>query len=185
MTLIAGLGNPGKKFKNTRHNIGFEVIDRLKKEKGFPGFRLSKKFQAKISRGSLNKKKVLLIKPQTFMNNSGESLKKLTSFYKKKNLIVIHDDIDLPLGKIKISREKGSAGHKGVQSIIDKLKTQDFTRFRVGILPKKEKPEELERFVLKKFTKEEKKIIKEAIKKIIPEIEKFLKIKKVKNKVLT
>ena len=172
MIIIIGLGNPGQEFKNTRHNIGFEVLDKIKEENDFPDFAFSKKFNAQISEGILNQEKTILAKPQTFMNDSGKSVKQLTDYYKvkEKALIVIHDDIDVALGKIKISEDSSSAGHKGVQSIIDKLKTKDFYRFRIGILPTKGKPEETEKFVLKKFTKKEKEIIKETIKKIAEKI---------------
>jgi len=138
MILIAGLGNPGKKYQGTRHNIGFLVIDQLK---------------------TLNPEGVVLAKPQTFMNNSGKAVKSLLGDYKEKpeNLIVVHDDIDLPLGKIKIAKDRGAAGHKGVESIIKELKTKNFTRLRIGIQPKSGKPRKSEIFVLQKFKKEEEK----------------------------
>ena len=99
MYVIIGLGNPGKKYELTRHNIGFEIIDQFAKENKFPEFRLSKKFNALISENIINNKKIILAKPQTFMNNSGQSAKALFSFYKSKELIIVHDEIDLPLGK--------------------------------------------------------------------------------------
>jgi len=157
MILIVGLGNPGKKFQNTRHNVGFKVIDELKKEKP---------------------EGVVLAKPKTFMNQSGKAVRKLMSKIKcqMSNLWVIHDDIDIPIGKFKISFGRGSAGHKGVQSIIDELGTKDFWRLRIGICPKTGKPKNVEKFVLQKFTKKEEKTIKEVIKKVIPEItQKFTK----------
>lgn len=153
MILIIGLGNPGKKYKYTRHNVGFQVIDKL----------------AKIKR-----KGWILAKPQTFMNQSGKAVKALIKFNKTKpeNLWIIHDDIDLPLGKIRISKGRGSAGHKGVQSIINELGTKDFWRLRIGVSPKSGKPQNVEKFVLQNFTKSEEKIIKEVIKETIQEIEK-------------
>ena len=148
MKLIIGLGNPGTKYEKTRHNIGFMVLDVLIKNEQF------------------DSKKVKLIKPQTFMNNSGQEVKKITDYYKIKpeDIIVIHDDIDLPLGKIKIQQNRSSAGHKGVQSIIDSLGTKDFTRMRIGIRPE-ELIQETEKFVIQKFTQEEQDIINETIKK--------------------
>jgi len=165
MILIVGLGNPGKKYQKTRHNIGFRVIDKLK---------------------PLNLKGVILAKPQTFMNLSGKAVKKLMSNVKcqMSNLWVIHDDIDLPLGKIRISKGRSSAGHKGVESIIRELKTKNFVRFRVGIQPKTGKPRNPEKFVLQKFNKEEEKIIKEVIEKAVEAIEFSLKegLEKAQNK---
>ncbi|OGZ21766.1 MAG: hypothetical protein A3D46_00675 [Candidatus Nealsonbacteria bacterium RIFCSPHIGHO2_02_FULL_43_13] len=148
MILITGLGNPGKEYEKTRHNVGFRVIDELAKEKP---------------------NDIVLLKPQTFMNNSGEAVSKAVNFYKIKpaDLWVIHDDIDLLLGELKISKNRGSAGHKGVDSIIKKLGTRDFNRVRIGICPAEGKPEAVEKFVLQNFTKTEEKIIQEIIPKII------------------
>jgi len=165
--IIVGLGNPGEKYKNTRHNIGFLVIDKFKEMNNFPEFKLSKKFNSLISEDLINSEKVILAKPRTFMNNSGKAVKALTNFYKTKDLFVVHDDIDLPLGKIKIAKSRGSAGHKGVESIVREIGTKDFIRFRIGIQPTKIKPKNIEKFVLQKFNKEEKKIVKEVIKKAV------------------
>ena len=165
MMIIVGLGNPETKYKNTPHNIGFEAIDRIAKENNFPDFKLSKKFKAIIS----EKDDTILVKPETYMNNSGQSVAKLVKFYKTKDLTVIHDDIDLPLGKIRVSQNRGSAGHKGIESIIKELGTKDFKRIRIGIQPEK-KIINIERYVLTKFTKEAKQLIIESIKKTLEEI---------------
>ena len=156
MIIIVGLGNLGKKYTKTRHNLGFRVIDELK---------------------SLNLEKAILAKPKTFMNLSGKAVKLLVARYRLPvtNLLVIHDDIDLPLGKIKISVGRGAAGHKGVESIIKELKTKNFVRFRIGICPKIGKPKNPEKFVLQKFNKEEEKIVKEVIKKTAEAVEFFLR----------
>lgn len=156
MTIIVGLGNPGKKFEKTRHNVGFRVIDELSKQK-MRGF--------------------IIAKPQTFMNNSGKAVKALVNFYKTKpeDLWIIHDDLDLPIGKIKVAKGRGSAGHKGVESIIKELKTKDFNRLRIGTCPQTGKPKHVEEFVLQNFTKQEEKILKEVIKQVITEIDKFVK----------
>ncbi len=169
MIIIVGLGNPGKKYKNTRHNVGFQAIDEFARENNFPEFRLSKKYNSLIS----EKENIVLVKPQTFMNNSGLAIKKIiqNSKFKIQNSIVIHDDIDLPLGKIRISKNRGSAGHKGVESIIREIGTKDFTRFRIGITPASAKAsagkaKNIEKYVLQKFDKEEEKIIKQVIQEI-------------------
>jgi len=192
MILIVGLGNPGKKFEKTRHNLGFLIIENLKlKIENFSDWRYEKKFKAEISRGKIDNQKVILAKPQTFMNNSGKAVKLLIRNLPRKltnsamaeltsiieNLWVVHDDIDLPLGKIKIVKNRGAAGHKGVQSIIDELGTKNFVRFRVGIKPTThyKLPTTIERFVLKKFDKEEEKILKEVIKRTCQAIETAIK----------
>jgi PTH1 family peptidyl-tRNA hydrolase len=151
MILIAGLGNPKKEYERTRHNIGFRVIDELAKDKP---------------------NDVVLIKPQTFMNNSGEAVNEAVNFYKIKpaDLWIVHDDVDLPMGEFKISKNRGSAGHKGVESIIKKLGTKDFNRVRIGICPLRGKPEAVEKFVLQNFTKTEEKTIKEVIERTIQTI---------------
>lgn len=154
MILIVGLGNPGKEYEKTRHNAGFMVLDEFAKTHDFPAFKLSKKHSSFISEGILDQVKVVLAKPQTFMNNSGKAVKSLLG-KTKSDLVVIHDDIDIPLGKVKVSRGSGSAGHKGVDSIIQALGTKDFTRIRIGILPPTGKPKDVENFVLKNFKKEE------------------------------
>ena len=186
MIIIIGLGNPGKKFEKTRHNLGFRIVNQFAKEKKFPKFRFSKKFDSLISERFLNREKIVLAKPKTFMNESGKAIKALIKNYKLKigNLIVLHDDVDLPLEKIKIVKNHGAAGHKGVQSIIDELKTKNFVRFRIGIQPKTGKPKNVEKFVLQKpseagdetksqrpFTKKEEKILKEVIKRTCQAIE--------------
>lgn len=179
MILIVGLGNPGKKFEKTRHNLGFQIIDEFARNCKFPDFKLEKKFLAEISQEGITGKKIILAKPQTFMNNSGKSVKSLIRNWKLeiRNLVVIHDDIDLPLGEIKISKGRGSAGHKGVQSIINELGTKNFVRFRIGINPKPYTldPKTLDKFVLQKFNKEEGKVLKEVIEKTCQAIEMAVK----------
>lgn len=191
MKLIVGLGNPGKKYKDTRHNLGFLVLDKLSKKNHFPEFKSSKKFKSLILRHSFSRKRIILAKPQTFMNESGKAVKILAAGYKisptgsgkpqqATNIFVVHDDIDLGLGKIKIVKNRGAAGHKGVQSIIKEIKTKNFVRFRIGIKPnyKTMKPFShlaIESFVLKKFTKAEKKVINNSIKNCVKAIEITLK----------
>lgn len=162
MIIIVGLGNPGRKFEKTRHNIGFMAVNFFAKKNELPDFELSKKHGSEISQ----KGKVMLAKPQTFMNNSGIAVKKLMAQNKKADLVVIHDDIDLPIGKIKIVKNRGSAGHKGVESIIKTVGNKNLARIRVGIAPLKGKARAPESFVLKNFTEEEQKIVAKTIKKI-------------------
>jgi PTH1 family peptidyl-tRNA hydrolase len=171
MKLIIGLGNPKREYRNTYHNLGFLALDFIKNKRGFSRWQLKKNLEAKISKGRINREKIILAKPQTFMNRSGEAVSLLLKNLKLKteNLWVIHDDIDLSLGKIKISKNRGSAGHKGVQSIIDSLGSKNFYRIRIGIFdrPISEKNKELtQKYVLKKLNKKEKerlpKIIEEA-----------------------
>jgi len=177
MILIIGLGNPGPKFEKTRHNTGFRVVDEFAKENNYPGFEFSKKFKAEISEEKINGEEIMIAKPQTFMNESGQAVKLLTRTYKleAKNLIIVHDDIDLPIGKIRIIKNRGAAGHKGVESIIKYLGEKNFVRFRIGIQPRSGKPKNVEKFVLQRFNKEEEKILKPAIEKTVEAIEFFLK----------
>jgi len=178
MILIVGLGNPGKKYQKTRHNIGFLVVESLKlKVKSFSNWKKIKRFQAEISKGKINNQEILLAEPQTFMNLSGKAVKLLTKTYnlKPETLFIIHDDIDLPLGKIRIVKNRGAAGHKGVESIIKELGTKNFIRFRIGIQPKFGKPKNPEKFVLQKFSEGEAGTVKEVIKKTAEAIEFSLK----------
>lgn len=162
MFLIAGLGNPGKDYDGTRHNIGFSTITRMC---DIYGISLNtKKFKALCGAGVIAGQKVLLLQPQTFMNLSGESLREAMDFYKLQNseVIVIYDDISLPVGKIRV-RGKGSAGgHNGIKSIISHLGGDDFYRIRIGV---GEKPEgwDLADYVLGRFPKEELPIMRESV----------------------
>lgn len=133
MQLVIGLGNPGPEYQDTRHNIGFQVVDKLAHELGpkTVNWQLDSKHQALVAPLS----SVILVKPQTFMNASGTAVASLVRYYKLKpaDILLIHDDLDLPLGKIRIRQKGGSAGHNGVQSIIDALGSDAFTRVRLGI----------------------------------------------------
>lgn len=131
--LLVGLGNPGREYRETRHNVGFMVIDRFAQEAGISLSRVQQK--AIVGLGNVGDHKVLLAKPQTFMNLSGESVAALVRFYKipLDQLIVVHDDLDLPFGTLRIRPDGGSAGQKGMQSIISRLGTQQFPRMRFGI----------------------------------------------------
>ncbi len=179
MMYIIGLGNPGEEYDLTRHNTGRMAVQFFCKGKKFGGFEEDKKTQALKTEGKVGKEKVLAILPETFMNKSGNSLKKLiTSKKKAEGMVVIHDDIDLALGKFKISFGKGSAGHKGVESIMRAVKTKDFYRVRIGIIPataggklKKPHGEELLDFLMGKFKPKELEILEEVFEKITLELE--------------
>jgi len=134
MKLIVGLGNPGEKYKNTRHNIGFMVLDEIARKRGVV-MRLENQFESEKGDFNIGEERVMLVKPQTFMNNSGEAVSKLKNYYKidSEDIWVIHDDVDLELGKIRIVLGGSSAGHKGAQSVIDNIGTDRFWRIRVGV----------------------------------------------------
>ena len=162
MYLIAGLGNPGAKFEQTRHNVGFLTLDIFAEKWDIPIKKL--KFKSLYGEGSIHGEKVILVKPQTYMNLSGESIREWVNFYKipMDHLIVIQDDIDLPVGKLRI-RPKGSAGtHNGMKSIIYQLQRDDFPRIKIGV-GQQESGEDLAHYVLSGFLKEEKEIMEEAI----------------------
>ena len=133
MKIIIGLGNPGENYEKTRHNAGKMAVEHFAKKNKFQEWESSKKYQSLVSEDKIGKEKVLLLLPETFMNNSGKAVKEFSA----KNVIVMHDDIDLSLGKFKISIGRGHGGHKGVASIIRALKTKDFVRIRIGVAPRK------------------------------------------------
>ncbi len=173
MYIIVGLGNPGEEYESTHHNTGRMIISDFAKQHDFPEWVFDKKSNALKSEGKIGKEKVMLLLLETFMNNSGNAVAKfITSKKKAERLIVVHDDLDLPLGRFKISFAKHSAGHKGVESVIRKVKTNEFIRVRVGISPKK-KPDgkDLLKLLLGKFSPKELPIFKKTIKKIIPALE--------------
>jgi PTH1 family peptidyl-tRNA hydrolase len=162
MKMFIGLGNPGSKYEQTRHNAGFMAIDALSKEWGIE-LSLEKKFKGHLGRGVVNGEKVLLLKPMTFMNLSGESVRAVMDFYEipVEDIVVMYDELDLPTGKIR-AREKGSAGgHNGMKSIISHVKTQNFKRIRIGIdrhprIPTVE-------YVLGRFSEGERAMLNQAI----------------------
>ena len=175
MKIIITLGNPGQQYANTRHNAGFIIADELQKSLGFSEFEKNSKFDALVCEKNLGGEKILLAKPQSFMNNSGQVVKKMLDFFKipKENLMVLHDDLDIELGAFKISLDSSAAGHNGVQSIIDNLGSQQFKRIRLGIEGAEKKKDRIipgEVFVLQDFSKEELELIKKLAKKIVGEL---------------
>jgi len=191
MLLFVGLGNPGEPYKNTRHNIGREIAEAARKEYKLPDFRFEKKWKALVSEGkigesrhevgtptSLSKskkvasgEKIALVLPETFMNKSGNAVGPITRFFKTKpkNIFIIHDDADLPLGRAKLSFGKNSAGHKGVESVMRALKTKEFWRLRVGIGGKRNIP--AEKIVLRKLSADEQKEAKKITRQTLETIE--------------
>lgn len=160
--IVVGLGNPGPRYDNTRHNVGFDTIDLLSHKYGIKVSKL--KHKALIGDGKIEEKKVILVKPQTFMNLSGESVRDILNWYKipLKNLIIIYDDIDLEPGKIRV-RPKGSSGtHNGMRSVIYQIQSEDFPRIRIGI-GKAPEGWDLADYVLSKFNADDRKVISESI----------------------
>lgn len=131
--LIAGLGNPGTRYARSRHNVGFMIADRFAHSHHLDFTR--RRFNAQIAEGTVAGQRVMIVKPQTFMNSSGEAVGKLFAFYKiaPQDLLVIYDDLDLPLGKTRLRATGSSGGHHGMESIIARIRTSDFPRLRVGI----------------------------------------------------
>jgi PTH1 family peptidyl-tRNA hydrolase len=158
MYLIVGLGNPGQKYDNTRHNFGQRVLDFLA---GTQSWKTKQNYHHTIKLDD-----IILAKPDTYMNESGKAIHDLLKYYPEAELILVHDELDLPLGSLKIQKDISSAGHNGVKSVIDLTGTQDFIRIRLGI----DDPEVRGRmpgedFVLQKFTTDEEQIVKEVLEK--------------------
>lgn len=160
--VIVGLGNPGRKYRFTRHNVGFMAVDLLSVKHNIRVKKIG--FKGLYGKGEIHGEKVIILKPQTYMNDSGESIREIIEYYKIKleNLIIIYDDIDLPVGSLRI-RAKGSSGtHNGMKSIIYQLENQDFQRIRIGI-GKPDEHMDLKAYVLGKFTKEQEGIIAKMV----------------------
>ncbi len=158
MILIIGLGNPGAQFNHTRHNAGFEALDFFAEKNGFPEFSLSKKYDALVS----EKDDIVLAKPQTFMNESGKTAATMLKNTNDATLVVVHDDIDLELGKMKFSKDSGAGGHKGVASIIQHLGNNNFIRLKIGVATDERRAEEV---VLEKFSPTQQETLKPVIEK--------------------
>lgn len=162
MFLIVGLGNPEPEYSNTRHNMGFNVINEITKSTGITV--LKSKFNALYGNGEINNKKVVLVKPQTYMNLSGESIIKFKKFYKiqNKNIIVIYDDMDLNIGTIRIRKNGGAGTHNGMKSVVENLKSEEFPRIRLGIGTSENK-EDLINYVTGQIPKKEKEILDKEV----------------------
>jgi len=155
MKLIVGLGNPGKEYELTHHNVGFMALDKVANSFNIE-FKKTLKFNCDLAELIYNNDKVLFCKPLTFMNNSGESVYKISQFYKidSSDILVIHDDLDLPLAKLRIRHNGSSGGHNGIKSIINHLHSEEFPRIRIGIdNPNKHSESGVIDYVLSKFSK--------------------------------
>lgn len=177
MKLIIGLGNPGTKYTQTRHNAGFLAIDDYLKN--LQSINCQSNFNAQICELHFGRQKVFFVKPQTFMNLSGQAVQAITDFYKidsSKDILVIHDDIDLPIGTLRLTDSSSAAGHNGVQNIIDALSTQNFHRIRIGIESRENKAlPPTEAFVLQNFQNEELRLLEKTIfPKVKTEVEAFI-----------
>jgi PTH1 family peptidyl-tRNA hydrolase len=178
--IIAGLGNPGQEYENTRHNIGRIVLMSIFDT----DFSFDKKINGLVSEVKIGKDKTKLVSPETFMNNSGKAVAHLVKSIKAaEKLIVIYDDFNLPLGKIRISYNRSSGGHNGLQSIIKAVKTEAFLRIRIGVAPENAKgvakvphgDDKIEKFILGKLKDEEVKVIKKVSKRVGEAIEVLIK----------
>lgn len=181
--LIIGIGNPDEQYKDTRHNVGFMLVDYIVKKNGLTDFEFNKKLNALTLKGKVDGSSIIIAKPQTYVNKTGESAVKLKNFYKVKpeQILVIQDDLDVPFGNTKISFDKNSGGHKGVESIMKALKTKKFYRLRIGLAKpalqkarqqsEKKRDDFVVKFVLSKFSPSEhdeiKKIFKEGYEKML------------------
>lgn len=168
MRLIIGLGNPGKEYETTRHNAGFLFSDFLRAKWEFPEFTEEKRFSCQVSSGTRGIEKHFLVKPETFMNRSGDAVSGIMSFYKlsPEDILVVHDDLDIPFGSWKASKGSGSAGHNGISDIIGKIGTKDFRRIRIGIgRPEDNRDPAL--YVLDPFTSEEEAKLPEIFEEIM------------------
>ena len=171
MKLVVGLGNPGKEYENTRHNVGFNIIDLYLDKKGLS---LDKdKFNGKYTKTIINEEEVIFLEPQTYMNLSGECIKKIIDYFKIdiSDILIIQDDLDMKLGKIKLKENSSSGGHNGIKNIEDMLKTNDIKRLKVGI--SKNKLIDTKDYVLGKFSKEDKEILNETYKTCLDIIDDF------------
>lgn len=167
MYLIVGLGNPGLKYTNTKHNVGFMFVDKLSENLKVKVNKL--KFDALIGQANISGEKCLLMKPQTFMNNSGVAIRKASDFYKiqPENVIVIFDDISLNPGDLRIRRKGSAGGHNGIKSVIEWLDSEDFKRIKVGIGAKPSPDYELADYVLSKISSNDKKEIDKVLENAI------------------
>lgn len=174
MFIICGLGNPGERYKYTRHNVGARVVDRLAQRWGL-GIK-SAKFQSKAAKTVFSGNEVLLMLPQTFMNLSGEAVIKAMNFYKMdpEDLLVVHDEMDLELGRIKCKLGGGTAGHKGLDSIVNSLGTDNYIRIRFGIGRPSDNLTDSTDWVLSNFTVSEESIVKEKIENAADAVEQII-----------
>ena len=171
MYLFVGLGNTGKEYEGTRHNVGRQTVLTAQKKFGLPAFSPHAKLSSLVTEGKIGKEKIILLSPETFVNKSGQAVAPALKHFKVKpaNLVLIHDDVDLLLGATKLSFGKNSGGHKGVESVMRAAKTKNFWRMRIGVQKKRRVPGE--DLVLQKFRSDELGIVKKIIRKNLQAIE--------------
>ncbi len=181
--VIVGLGNPGKEYEKTRHNAGRLAVELFAKQEGFEPFVYKKTADALVSEGTVGKEKVVLVLPETFMNKSGKSVMAFVKSVKgAKNLLVIQDELDIPLGTLKMVFGRNSGGHKGVESIMRAIKTKEFARIRIGISGEGKKhqakkpsgEEKVVKHVIGKFKPAEEALLKKMLKKTVSSIHLFI-----------
>ena len=176
MKLIVGLGNPGDKYRHTRHNAGFMALDHFLETAGEP-IAWENNFDSRVAAITIEGEKILFMKPQTFMNESGRAVTQALNFYKvsiAENLLVIHDEVDLPLGTVRETNDSSSAGHNGVSSIIESLASQNFYRLRIGVETRESRAHlPTDAFVLENFTPEE---MARLQKEILPEVSRKIEL---------
>lgn len=173
MKVIVGLGNPGKRYQDTRHNVGFMVIDLLAKTPGFGPFH--EQFGAEIAERRTDSEKVVLVKPQTYMNLSGQAVRQVLDFYRVPlgDLLVVCDDVNLPLGQLRIRPRGSHGGHRGLQDIQQHLGTTEYARLRIGV-GQPERGGDLAEYVLDRFRPTEKPVIQEALLRAAQAVEVWL-----------
>ena len=171
MKLIVGLGNPGREYVNTRHNIGYDLLDYISLKKGY---QINKnKFNSLYCETMINNEKVIIIKPETFMNSSGEAVSKFVSYYHidPSNILVIQDDLDMHLGRVKIVSNSSSGGHNGIKNIESLLNTSSFVRVKIGI--GRDKDDSVRNYVFSSFNVDESNVIKKVYEDLVNIIEDF------------
>ncbi len=184
MKLVVGLGNPEEKYAGTRHNLGFDLTDELRRKENLELWREEGKFKAEVIKAKLFGQDIMLMRPQTYMNNSGLAVSMLANFYKipAEDIVIIHDELDMPLGHIKIRKGGGAGGHHGVESIISSLGTDNFVRLRLGIGNGRSHSGEhnrvsfnAEHFVLEPFMPNERHDVKKMLKQALKALEILLR----------
>ncbi|OHA17190.1 MAG: aminoacyl-tRNA hydrolase [Candidatus Taylorbacteria bacterium RIFCSPHIGHO2_01_FULL_44_110] len=182
--IITGLGNPGEEYRNTRHNTGRMILDAIRMKYGVEDFEYIKKINALVAEAKVGKEKITLVAPETFMNNSGKAIGQLVKSVKAAGkLVVIYDDFNLPLGRIRISFNRSSGGHNGLESVIKAVKTEEFLRIRIGVAPETAKgtaktphgDEKIEKFILGPYKDDEMKELKKVAKRVVEAVEVIIK----------
>lgn len=172
--LVAGLGNPGLQYENTRHNAGFLAADKIAKDNNFSFDK--NKFEALLGECNIGGKRILIIKPQTYMNNSGRAIQKISAFYKipTERIIIMHDDVSLDVGKIRMRRKGSHGGQNGMRDIIELLGTDNIMRVKIGVGQKPNPQYDLASWVLGKFPKENQKELEDSLDKVSRSVEEII-----------